>query len=105
MRTIWKFPFPIADEFTLRMPVAAEILHVGVQVQGDARALAVFGGIPSAFETPCLWALVDSDAEQVERRFVLRGTGHTRCRTARIGTWRHSCRRAARWCGTCSSRW
>lgn len=58
-KSIWKFPFPIEDEFVLEMPRYAKILHV--QMQGNA---------------PCIWALVDVDAPKVKRKFALRGTGH-----------------------------
>ena len=59
-RVVWKFPFEVADEFYLRMPAGAEILHVDVQ-SGQ----------------PCLWVLVDSDRPTVARGFRLAGTGHT----------------------------
>lgn len=41
------------------MPANAEVLYVEAQ-----------------FSTPCLWALVDTDAELVERHFRVAGTGH-----------------------------
>lgn len=63
MKTIWKFSFPIADEFSFEMPVGAQILSV--QVQNG----------PSG-ENACLWALVDPSAPREDRAFRIRGTGH-----------------------------
>lgn len=59
--SVWKFPIPIADEFSLTMPRDAELLFVATQK-----------------ETGCLWARVITDdrVSLVERRFLLRGTGH-----------------------------
>ncbi|KKM05458.1 hypothetical protein LCGC14_1753880, partial [marine sediment metagenome] len=31
MLTTWKYTLPLQPEFTLRMPIGAEILHVGTQ--------------------------------------------------------------------------
>lgn len=59
MRTIWKFQFPVEDEFTLDMPEGAQVLHVREQNM-----------------KPCLWALVNPDNPAEERHFKLRGTGH-----------------------------
>jgi hypothetical protein len=59
VKTVWKFAIPIADEFAIRMPDGAEVLHVEAQ-HGE----------------PCLWALVDPDRERVDYHFALRGTGH-----------------------------
>jgi hypothetical protein len=58
VKTIYKYPFGIDDRFAMQMPVGAEILHAEMQ-----------GG------TPCLWALVDSEAPR-ELAFRLFGTGH-----------------------------
>lgn len=56
--TVWKFV--IADpETPVRMPEGAEVLHVAEQ-RGQV----------------CLWALVEPTARQVDRRFVIAGTGH-----------------------------
>ena len=62
MKTIWKFTFFTMDEYGIRMPQGAEILHVAMQ-----------GVTP---QTPTLWALVDPNAEEVTRRLAIRGTGH-----------------------------
>lgn len=56
---IWKYPFEVQGRFILTMPKGAEILSVQTQN-----------------ETPCIWALVDILAEQVERDFTIIGTGH-----------------------------
>ena len=55
---IYKYQFQIADEFSIEMPFEAIILHVDVQ-----------GGVP------CIWAMVDPDAEKVQRKFRIIGTG------------------------------
>lgn len=59
MKTIWKFELHIDEPVTLLMPVGAEVLTV--QAQGDI---------------PCIWAIVDPNAETETRRFYVRGTGH-----------------------------
>jgi hypothetical protein len=59
MKTVWKFPFPAVDEFSLNMPCGAQILHVAMQGH-----------------QPTLWALVDDKALTEERRFRFAGTGH-----------------------------
>jgi hypothetical protein len=57
--TIWKYAVPAEDEFTVTMPKCAQILDVQDQ-NGQ----------------PCLWALVNPEAETEPRHFFLRGTGH-----------------------------
>jgi hypothetical protein len=57
MRTIWKFVLSL-DENVYQIPQGAQILYVREQA-GD----------------PCVWALVDSDAALVRRRFSIIGTG------------------------------
>lgn len=59
MLTIWKFPFEINDDVEIEMPMGARILHVDMQ-NGS----------------PCMWALVSSEAEKQKRRFLIFGTGH-----------------------------
>ncbi len=59
MDTIWKFPFPVEDEFKLSMPEGASVLSVAMQ-----------RGVPS------LWAKVSPDAPLAPHRFSVRGTGH-----------------------------
>ena len=59
MKTIWKYPVPITDSFTLALPQGARPL--AFQVQGT---------------TPTLWCLVDPTAELVKRIFRVCGTGN-----------------------------
>lgn len=59
MRAIWKFPLIVRDEQWINMPRGARPLSV--QVQNG---------------TPCLWAMVDCDAQPEPHRFRLYGTGH-----------------------------
>jgi hypothetical protein len=59
MLTVYKYPIAGADEFTLSLPVGAQLLSVQMQ-NGQ----------------PCLWALVDPDTRPVNRKFRLAGTGH-----------------------------
>lgn len=59
MKSIWKFPLGITDSQHVLMPTGARILCV--QSQRD---------------TPCLWALVDTDVARVGRMIHMRGTGH-----------------------------
>jgi hypothetical protein len=59
MMTIYKYPFPIDDSFTLLLPRGHRILSA--EMQGD---------------TPSLWALVDPNALKVTENFRVVGTGH-----------------------------
>ena len=59
MKSIFKYPIPITDVFTLELPKKAKILTFQTQ-----------------HEQPCIWALVDSNAEKETRHFKLYGTGH-----------------------------
>ena len=60
MKTIYKYPLPVTDEFEVLLPVGARILTV--QVQND---------------TPCLWAEVDAEQTvMASHAFNLFGTGH-----------------------------
>ena len=58
MRTIWKYKIPVTDEFTISMPQDAKILAVQVQ-----------------YETPVIWAVVDTDKPDEDVKFKLYGTG------------------------------
>lgn len=73
MRSIWKFPLPVAPDDTVAevtMPEGAQIVHFGRQ--GD---------------TPTVWALVDSDNVQETRRFRVYATSQPLPRGARhVGT-------------------
>lgn len=59
MITIYKYPIPIEDYFTLELPKDAKILTVQIQRK-----------------MPQLWAAVDSEAEKETRHFRLSETGH-----------------------------
>ena len=65
MRTIYKYPLVITDKQTLMLPENAEVLTVAAQ-HGQ----------------PCIWALVDTDAELKPCEISMCGTGmpcfHTR---------------------------
>jgi hypothetical protein len=60
MLTIWKYKLTLQKEVQrIKMPVGARILHVGVQA-----------------DFICLWALVNSESDQDNRRdFYIRSTG------------------------------
>jgi hypothetical protein len=59
MRTIWKFPLAVADNYQITMPKGAQILTVQRQN-----------------EQACLWAIVDTNAEKERRVFEIHGTGN-----------------------------
>ena len=59
-KTIWKFPFKLADVVNIEMPAGAEV--VSIQMQG---------------KTPCVWAIVNPDSPLVTKSFAVVGTGHT----------------------------
>jgi len=59
-KVIWKYELNTTDVQKLGMPKGAEILTVQTQ-----------------FDKPCLWALVNPDAEKETRGFMTYGTGHT----------------------------
>jgi len=61
MKTVWKFNLPVHDRSRIEMPKGAQVLHVDCQE-------------PATIQ---LWALVDSDAEYIERFFRVAGTGHS----------------------------
>jgi len=60
MKTIYKYETPFKDNFSLKMPIGAEILLV----QQDQKTMK-----------PCIWALVYPDNPQEERFFEMFGTG------------------------------
>ena len=57
--TIWKFELEKEDIQSIQMPVGAEILCL--QMQGGK---------------PCIWALVNPQADNETRGFITYGTGH-----------------------------
>lgn len=58
-KAVWKFPIPVADRFSIRMPIEAKPLCVMAQR-----------------EEMQLWALVDPALPPTTRHFRLAGTGH-----------------------------
>ena len=77
MLTIWKFGLRNGLQNELLMPRGATVLDVQLQ-----------------YGTPCVWALVDPDAERESRHFELVGTGWTTTeedqeRRVYIGTYQH----------------
>ena len=58
MRKIFKYQLPIDDISEIEMPEGAEILCVQNQ-----------------YEIACIWALVNSEAENIKRKFALVATG------------------------------
>ena len=59
MLTIYKYPVPVEDSFTLDLPEGFRVL--AIQEQHGA---------------PQLWAMVDADGKKQPEQFALRGTGH-----------------------------
>lgn len=60
MKTIYKYQFPIEDNFEIEFPDGYEIIYVGLQNN-----------------IPTLWAIVPLQTEMtVTHRFSVRGTGH-----------------------------
>ena len=59
MKTIFKYPISATHECLIDLPKGAKIISLKVQ-----------RGIP------CLWAIVDTDAEIEKRKFMTYGTGH-----------------------------
>lgn len=58
-KSIWKFPLDTTDYQKVLMPKNAQILSIQAQN-----------------EIPCIWAIVDKEAESEEREFEIFGTGH-----------------------------
>lgn len=61
MRQVWKYELKTTDEQVLMMPDGAQILTVQIQEITDI---------------PCLWALVNPDANKVKRIIETFGTGN-----------------------------
>jgi hypothetical protein len=59
VKTIWKFPLVVTNEFSLPLPRGAQFLSVQAQ-HGD----------------PQTWWLVDPNAPRRARKFRIHGTGH-----------------------------
>lgn len=56
---IWKFPIPMADEFSISMPIGGQILSIQAQ-QGRGQ----------------MWVLVDPKAPPEQRHFRIARTGY-----------------------------
>jgi hypothetical protein len=63
LNQVRKFEVQPYDGKRLLLPRSAELLHVGTQINEGVEAVYV-------------WALVDIDADLVERRIAAFGTGH-----------------------------
>lgn len=61
MKTIWKFELAFEQITVLEMPKGAEVLTVQVDLKTNR---------------PCLWVLVNPEAEKESRYIELFGTGH-----------------------------
>lgn len=60
MKTIWKYPIPITDEFTLDLPIGAEVLSVNLQ-----------------YKKSYIWVFIpNTNSETTKRNFRLFGTGN-----------------------------
>ena len=59
MLTVYKYLVPLTADFSLELPMGAQILTFQAQR-----------------ETPCIWALVDPDARDSKRRFLLVETAY-----------------------------
>lgn len=59
METIYKYTVEVDDAVFVRMPRGAQVLCVQMQ-----------NGVP------CIWTLVNTANEKVDRKFAWRGTGH-----------------------------
>ncbi len=60
MKTIWKYPFKVDDRFTLEIPARSEVIHVGLDPEGNR----------------CLWILLDPEDVKYTATFYIFGTGH-----------------------------
>jgi len=60
MKTIYKYPIAIIEEQEITMPQGAEVIHAGLDPQGN----------------PCVWALVDTRNEPEPVSIVVYGTGN-----------------------------
>ena len=62
MRTIYRFPLPIRDLFTLELPLGSKFLAAECQLRAP--------------HEPSMWFLVDPERKPVERTFAVIGTGN-----------------------------
>ena len=60
MKTIFKYPIPVTDEFPFELPKGAKIIAFQTQ-----------------HEQPCIWVIIDPNSNEKETRyFYMYGTGH-----------------------------
>jgi hypothetical protein len=59
MKTIWKYPIPMEDQFDLHVPEGGKLL--AIQIQGV---------------NPVMWFEVEQTHNPTERSFHIVGTGH-----------------------------
>lgn len=62
MRTIYRFPLPIRDIFTLELPLGSKFLAAECQLRAP--------------HEPSMWFLLDPERERVTRTFAVIGTGN-----------------------------
>jgi hypothetical protein len=71
-RTVWKYDLPLADEFTITIPTAHKVVHIG----------------PDANDVICMWVEVDAEVDVHNFTFHVEGTGHQlRPWCVHQGTW------------------
>ena len=83
MRTIWKFPLKIIETQVITMPGLFVDEKKDVVTNGNILTIGVLNNQCSRFEQPyssnlspiSLWALVDSDAPEIERTIHMFWTG------------------------------
>lgn len=71
MKTIYKYQLDVTDVQTLHIPKNSKILNIQTQKN-----------------TPCIWALIDTDNDIEDRKFAIYGTGNecSSCYEEYIGT-------------------
>ena len=72
VKTIYKYPVVVDDEFTIYLPEGAQVLSVDVQQ-----------------DEPQMWVLVDPAAPKTKRTFRVIGTGHPIDDVAQLSVHRH----------------
>ena len=83
MKTVYKYQLRLTDEQEIRIPTLIEN-DVLVKLSDQVLKIETQRGIP------CMWVLVDSDAEKLPRHVFTRGTGHScddRRRDEYLGTY------------------
>ena len=59
MKTVYKYPFPIQEVFSVLIPIQSKILKIDLDPTG----------------APCIWAEVDTDVPVASYDFAIVGTG------------------------------